>query len=81
MLAKASQSITHVNSQGNNHISVIHEITVWPEDQPPFSQQIISSNLRKSGELEKVAALVFLFHIPGVSPSPECRSRCLERDV
>lgn len=68
MLDKASQSISHVNSQGNNHISVTHEITVRP-DQPPCSQQRINCNLRKSGELEKPAGLFssFIFqefHLP-----------------
>lgn len=68
MLVKSSRSISEVNSQGNNHISVTHKITVQLEDQPHCSQQRVSSNLGKSGKLEKVAALVFPFETPRVSP-------------
>lgn len=81
MLATAQQNISHVNSQAHNNISVTHKITVQLEVQPPCSQQRIRSNLRKSGELEKAIALVFLFHTPGVSPFHECRYRCLECDI
>lgn len=78
MLAKSSQSVSNVNSPGTNHISVTHKITVQLEVQLHSSEQRISSHLRKSGELEKATALVFVFQPPEFAPFHECRFRRLE---